>query len=109
MQCSITSSVGCAAPRHHEIAQRSSDTLFAFALRAVERVISDQSRTNREIINRLWEVLNDPHLNEALGIARPRRLRLMRLKLSETVRPRNEPFGRTRRPGGGLTDYVAVS
>src|SRR5215470_4657735 len=47
--------------------ERSSDTLFAFALRAVERVISDQSRTNREMINRLWEVLNDLHLNEALG------------------------------------------
>jgi hypothetical protein len=47
--------------------ERTSDTLFAFALRAVERVISDQTRTNREMINRLWEVLNDPHLNKALG------------------------------------------
>src|SRR5262249_60809267 len=46
--------------------ERSSDTLFAFALRAVERVISDQMRTNREMINRLWEVLDDPHLNQAL-------------------------------------------
>jgi hypothetical protein len=36
-------------------------------LRAVERVISDQSRTNRETINRLWEILDDPHLNKALG------------------------------------------
>ena len=53
--------------------ERSSDTLFAFALRAVERVISDQSRTNREMINRLWEVLNDPHLNEALGNPHNRR------------------------------------
>jgi hypothetical protein len=47
--------------------ERSSDTLFAFALRAVERVISDQSRTNREMINRLWEVLDEPHLHQALG------------------------------------------
>ena len=47
--------------------ERSSDTLFAFALRAVERVISDQPQTNREMINRLWEVLDDPHLNQALG------------------------------------------
>ena len=47
--------------------ERSSDTLFAFALRAVERAISDQSRTNREMINRLWEVLDEPHLNQALG------------------------------------------
>ena len=30
--------------------ERSSDTLLTFALRAVERVISDQSRTNRETI-----------------------------------------------------------
>src|SRR5262245_40041579 len=53
--------------------ERSSDTLFAFALRAVERVISDQSRTNREMIDRLWEVLNDPHLNEAIGNPHNRR------------------------------------
>jgi hypothetical protein len=53
--------------------ERSSDTLFAFALRAVERVVSDQSSTNREMINRLWEVLNDPHLNEALGNPHNRR------------------------------------
>lgn len=53
--------------------ERSSDTLFAFALRGVERVISDQSRTNREMIDRLWEVLNDPHLNEALGNSHSRR------------------------------------
>lgn len=51
--------------------ERNSDTLFAFALRAVERVISDQSRTNR--INRLWEVLDDPHLNQALGNPHNRR------------------------------------
>ena len=48
--------------------ERSSDTLLTFALREVERVVSDQSRTNRETINRLWDVLDDPHLNRALGI-----------------------------------------
>ena len=53
--------------------ERSSDTLFAFALRAVERVTSDHSQTNRETINRLWEVLDDPHLNQALGIPPNRR------------------------------------
>jgi hypothetical protein len=46
---------------------RSSDTLLTFALREVERVISDQSRTNRETINQLWGILDDPHLNNALG------------------------------------------
>jgi len=53
--------------------ERSNDTLFAFALRAVERVTSDQSLTNREMINRLWEVLDDPHMNEALGNPHNRR------------------------------------
>jgi hypothetical protein len=48
--------------------ERSSDTVLAFALRAVAQVISDQSRTNRETINRLWDVLDDPHLNNALGL-----------------------------------------
>jgi hypothetical protein len=48
--------------------ERSSDTLLAFALREVERVVSDQSRTNRETINRLWDILDDPHLNQALGL-----------------------------------------
>ncbi len=39
---------------------RSSETLLTFALREVERVISDQSRTNRETINQLWDILDDP-------------------------------------------------
>jgi hypothetical protein len=47
--------------------ERSSDTLPTFALREVERVISDQSRTNRETINKLRNILDDPHLNNALG------------------------------------------
>src|SRR5262249_60417539 len=45
----------------------SSDTLLAFALRAVEHVVADQSRTDREIINRLWDVIDDPTLNRAIG------------------------------------------
>jgi len=45
-----------------------SDTLLAFTLRAVEHVVADQSQSDREIINRLWNVLDDPHLNQALGI-----------------------------------------
>jgi uncharacterized protein (DUF1778 family) len=54
--------------------ERSSDTVLAFALRAVERVISDQSRTNRETINRLWDVLDDPHLHQALGLPQQSRM-----------------------------------
>jgi hypothetical protein len=43
-------------------------------LRAVEQVSSDQSRTNREIINRLWDVLDDPHLNQVLGLPQQSRM-----------------------------------
>jgi hypothetical protein len=48
--------------------ERSSDALTTFALRAVERVLSDRSLSHREIINRLWDVLDDAHLNKALKL-----------------------------------------
>jgi hypothetical protein len=57
---------------------RSSDTLLTFALREVERVISDQSRTNRETINQLWDILDDPHLNKALGLPQNSRMAFRR-------------------------------
>jgi hypothetical protein len=56
--------------------QSSSDTFPAFALRALEFAASDQSLTDREIINRLWDVLDDPHLNQALGLPRNSRMTL---------------------------------
>jgi hypothetical protein len=52
----------------------SSDTLVPFTLRAVELVIADQSRTDREMISRLWHILNNPKLIQAVG-------------------PQNSPFG----------------
>jgi hypothetical protein len=52
--------------------QRSSDTFRTFALRAVEHVVADQSQTDRQIINRLWDILDDPHLNQAMGSRRTR-------------------------------------
>jgi hypothetical protein len=48
--------------------KRSSDTFFAFALRSVEHVVAKQSRTDRETISRLWDILDDPHLNQTLGL-----------------------------------------
>jgi hypothetical protein len=54
--------------------QLSSDTLLAFTLRAVELAIADQSRTDREMIRRLCDILNNPHLIQAMG-------------------PQNSPFG----------------
>src|SRR6516225_9045897 len=57
--------------------QRCSDTLLAITLRAVELVIADQSRTDREMIGRLWDILlNNPHLIQAMW-------------------PQNSPFGPT--------------
>ena len=55
---------------------QSSDTLLAFALRAVEHIVVDQSQTEREIITRLWDILDDPHLNQALGITQNSRFML---------------------------------
>jgi hypothetical protein len=52
---------------------RSSETLLTFALREVERVISEQSGTNRETINQLWDILDDPHVN-ALGLPQNSRM-----------------------------------
>jgi hypothetical protein len=48
--------------------ERSSDTFPAFVLREVGHVVADQSKTNRQIISRLWGVFDDQHLNQALGI-----------------------------------------
>ena len=65
------------SPAIQSALQRSSDTLLAFTLRAVELVIADQSRTDREMIRRLWDILlNNPHLIQA-------------------ARPQNSPFGPT--------------
>ena len=40
--------------------ERSSDTLPAFALRELARVLSDQSQTHGETIARIRNVLNEP-------------------------------------------------
>ena len=47
--------------------QRCSDTLLAFTLRAVELVIADQSRTDRDMLRQLCEILNNPYLTQAAG------------------------------------------
>ena len=74
------------SPTVQSALQRSSDTLLAFTLRAVELVIADQSRTDREMTGRLWDLLlNNPHLMKAMW-------------------PQNSPFGPTWlsvRPGPG--------
>jgi hypothetical protein len=62
------------SPTVQSAMQRCSDTLLAFTLRAVELVIADQSRSDREMLKRLCDILNDPHLIQAVG-------------------PQNSPFG----------------
>src|ERR1700745_2698553 len=54
----------------------SSDTLLAFTVRAIGLVVADRSQTDREIITRLWDILDDPHLNQALGITQNSRFML---------------------------------
>jgi hypothetical protein len=53
---------------------QSSDIFLSFVLRAVEVVVVNQSQTDREIIGRLWDVLDEPHLNQALGIPQNSRI-----------------------------------
>jgi hypothetical protein len=57
------------SPAIQSALERSSDTFSAFTLRAVERVLADRSRTDREIISRLWDVLDDSHLSTSLGVS----------------------------------------
>ena len=64
------------SPSKRSALLHSSDTLLAFTLRAVEHVVADQSQTDRQIITRLWDVLDDPHLNQALGMTQNSRFML---------------------------------
>ena len=62
------------SPTVQSAMQRCGDTLLAFTLRAVELVIADQSRTDHEMLRRLCDILNNPHLIKAMW-------------------PQNSPFG----------------
>jgi hypothetical protein len=55
------------SPSVQSALQRNSDTFLAFTLRAIELVIADQSRADREMIRQLWDILNNPHLIQVLG------------------------------------------
>jgi hypothetical protein len=54
--------------------EHGSDTVPAFALREVARVLSDLSQTHGETIVRMRNVLDQPHLDEALDLPRNRRI-----------------------------------
>ena len=78
------------SPTVQSALRRSSDTLLASTLRAVELVIVDQSRTDREMIRRLWHILlNNSHLIQAMW-------------------PQNSPFGPSWLSAGPAPGYVGT-
>src|SRR6266550_8251223 len=66
------------SPAGKTVLLHSNDTFLAFVLRAVEFVLADQLRADREIIDHLWDVLDDPHLNKALGLPQNSRMTFRR-------------------------------
>ena len=68
------------APEVQRALEYCNDTALAFVLRAVNRVLSENPHAHRETINRLWDVLDDPELNRALGIKQNSRMMFGRKK-----------------------------
>ena len=54
-------------PQVREVLERGHDTALCFVLRAVNRILSDNGQPDRMTINRLWDVLDQPEFNRALG------------------------------------------
>jgi hypothetical protein len=48
--------------------ERGNDTALCFVLRAVNRILSNDDQPDRAKINRLWDVLDEPEFNRALGV-----------------------------------------
>ena len=67
-------------PQVREVLERGNDTALCFVLRAVNRILSDKDQPDRVTISRLWEVLDEPELNRALGIRQNSRMILGRKK-----------------------------
>jgi hypothetical protein len=57
-----------ASPTARKAIERGSDTLCAFALRAVNRIVCEKSRSPADIITRLWDIVDEPQLTSVLGI-----------------------------------------
>jgi hypothetical protein len=64
------------SPSVQSALERSSDTVLTFALRAVGQVVANQSPSDREIIVRLWDILDEPQLSQAMEIAQNFRMML---------------------------------
>ena len=67
-------------PQGQQVLERGNDTALCFVLRAVNRILSDKDQPDRVTISRLWEVLDEPELNRALGIRQNSRMILGRKK-----------------------------
>lgn len=65
-------------PAVREAIERGDDTAMCFMLRAVNRILGDESEIPRRTIDRLWSVLDDPHLNRMLGLKENARMTLRR-------------------------------
>ncbi len=66
-------------PQVHQALERGNDTALCFVLRAVNRILSNDDQPNTTI-NRLWDVLDEPEFNRALGIKQNSRMKFWRKK-----------------------------
>jgi hypothetical protein len=55
------------SPQVRELLERGNDTALCFVLRAVNRILFEDGQPGRITINRLWDVLDEPEFNRALG------------------------------------------
>ena len=55
-------------PQVREVLELGNDTALCFALRAVNRILSNDDQPDRTTINRLWNVLDEPELKRAMGV-----------------------------------------
>jgi hypothetical protein len=60
------------SPSVRSALERGTDGLPTFALRDVARVLTDQSQTLGETLARIRKLLDQPHLNDALGLRQNR-------------------------------------
>jgi hypothetical protein len=60
--------------------ERGNDTAPSFVLRAVNHIMSDKSQPLRVMLNRLWDIMDEPELNRALGIKQNSRMMIWRKK-----------------------------
>jgi hypothetical protein len=72
--CSIAASGSTTSPQNNPISMQCATprSRLCFLLRAVNRILSDDDQPNRTKINRLWDVLDEPKFNRALGLQQNR-------------------------------------